>query len=131
MAAFAVFAAAGKIHSGETTLDHLPSAGKIVISLRERPHAMQVIGQYADRWDLEGISALGFNPGMTKTAPRKIGGQEPAPVEGDDGEEERSAWNVGAAVLGHRGSVYETGAVWFGGASPTLREFSPGKFGQA
>jgi len=106
MAVLAVFTAAGEVFPGETTLHHPPSARKIAVTLRERPHAMQVIGQYADRLHFERISIMGFNPGLTETMPRKIGSEEPTPVEGDDGEEERSARDSCAPVLGHYESLH-------------------------
>jgi len=82
----------------------MPSGGEIRIPGRQRPDAMQVIGQNNDGLDGKWSASAGRLEHLPKGV--NVFGQEfPAAFQQRDREEERAARNKGANILRHKSGL--------------------------
>jgi hypothetical protein len=86
----------------EARLDSLPAAGEVRIAQRQRPEAVQMIGQHDDGVDRKGSVPANNGEGGAKFT--DVLGQQPAAAfEQRDREEERATRHERAEVAGHIG----------------------------
>src|SRR4030067_1982600 len=85
----------------EYPLEAVPGGGEVAIAIRQRPEAMQVIGQQADCVQLEWLMGTSSVQCRAQACACERCGQNRAAVEGDQCEEVRSAGDAGTRVIRH------------------------------
>ena len=94
-------ASAGKVRTGEATLDQPPAKGEPRIARRQCPDAMQVIRQHHDGLDCKGVPLINFPKRRAQRIQGSCFSQNPATGIGHYREEKRRPGHDESSILRH------------------------------